>query len=258
MHHKLKYNLSYPDDVIQKMLLDLGLSEYETKVYLSLLDIGPSLAGMVAKTASVNRRNVYDALERLKDKGFISYCIKNNKRYYTAVSPEKILSLYQEKALLAKDMLPQLMKRFVHTRKEREVHVFEGRSGMKTMYSELGKNARSGMIIGSTGRGFEMIPSYLKMVHGELPRGFKLRELWNYDSSIKKVGAEGLTGVIRYLPKNFVTQTQIFIAGDKSAIVIWSEKPLGIMIIDKEISKGFKAYFEFLWRLSNNNIKHGE
>ena len=55
-----------------------GLTKIESKVYLSLLDLGPSLAGQISKHSGIHRRSVYDALDRLAEKGLISYIVKNN------------------------------------------------------------------------------------------------------------------------------------------------------------------------------------
>ena len=51
----------------------LGLTKSESKIYLTLLDYGSMLAGKVAEKAGIHRRNVYDALHRLIEKGLVSY-----------------------------------------------------------------------------------------------------------------------------------------------------------------------------------------
>ena len=58
--------------MIGSMLSELGLTQNEIKIYLALLDIGESLAGTIAENSGIHRRNVYDSLERLIKKGFVS------------------------------------------------------------------------------------------------------------------------------------------------------------------------------------------
>ena len=45
-----------------KILQTLGLTSTETKVYLTLLELGKALAGTIADKAQIHRRNAYDAL----------------------------------------------------------------------------------------------------------------------------------------------------------------------------------------------------
>ena len=51
--------------------------------------------------------------------------------------------------------------------------------------------------------------------------------------------------------KNFnSTQMSEYIYGDNVAIVLWSENPIGILIREQEIAKGYKEKFELIWNLT--------
>ena len=91
--------------MIKDILKELGFSDYETNIYLTLLDIGESTPGKVAEKANIHRRNVYDALNRLVKKGFVSVVTKNNHKHYAPVNPEKIKSTFKEKIALVEDMI---------------------------------------------------------------------------------------------------------------------------------------------------------
>ena len=71
-------------------LRDAGLTENESKVYLALLDFGPSLAGIISRKTGLHRRTVYDTTEMLIKKGLIGYILKNNRRLFEAASPARI------------------------------------------------------------------------------------------------------------------------------------------------------------------------
>jgi len=43
-------------------LKELGLTEVEIKVYLTLLEIGSSQAGIITRKSGIHRRMVYDAV----------------------------------------------------------------------------------------------------------------------------------------------------------------------------------------------------
>ena len=58
------------------VLQKLGIAGNEAKIYLILLRSGVSSAGDITKKSGIHRSNVYDALERLKEKGLINFVMK--------------------------------------------------------------------------------------------------------------------------------------------------------------------------------------
>ena len=67
---------------LPQLLTSLGLSKNEAKVYLALLDLGSATAGKIAEKSKVHRTNVYDALERLIEKGVVTYIFKKDIKNY--------------------------------------------------------------------------------------------------------------------------------------------------------------------------------
>ena len=60
-----------------EQLYESGLTKNESKIYLTLLEIGPSHAGLISRKSGLHRRVVYDTLEMLTQKGLIGYILKN-------------------------------------------------------------------------------------------------------------------------------------------------------------------------------------
>ncbi|MBU1270375.1 MAG: helix-turn-helix domain-containing protein [Nanoarchaeota archaeon] len=79
------------------ILEDLGLSEAEAKVYLALLETGSTLAGPIIKKTGLHRGTTYQILQRLIEKGLVSYVIKAGKRYFEATDPNRFLAILKEK-----------------------------------------------------------------------------------------------------------------------------------------------------------------
>jgi len=53
------------------------------------------------------------------------------------------------------------------------------------------------------------------------------------------------------LPEKYASPLAISIYGNKVAIIMWSkENPFAVVITQKEISEGYKKYFELLWRIA--------
>ena len=234
-----------------EILQTLGLTVTETKTYLILLEIGKSLAGAIAERAHLHRRNVYDALEQLLQKGLVSYTISNNKKYWNAVHPEKVSSLMKENEELVSSVIPDLILKFNTTKLKQTVEVFEGIGGMKTFYDDMTK-AKEIIMLFASGKAYKRMPFYMKQWDNKINKAkIKVRALLSSDA-YKEPFKNYQYGTIKILPPNFYSPTQIFIYGNKSAVAIWSEEPIATLITSDEITNGFRKYFEFLWKLGKD------
>ena len=66
--------------MIKEALLGLGLTSNETEIYLVLLNWGELSVNEIGSKSGLHRQVCYDALDRLVEKGFISFLINNNKK----------------------------------------------------------------------------------------------------------------------------------------------------------------------------------
>src|SRR3989338_10227689 len=94
---------------IEETLMEIGLSREEIKVYLTMLNLGSNLASKISEETKINRSHIYQLLERLISKGFVGYVIKENRKYFSAVNPEKIIDIIKEKERKFKNIIPQLL-----------------------------------------------------------------------------------------------------------------------------------------------------
>jgi sugar-specific transcriptional regulator TrmB len=76
---------------LARQLHSLGLTEYESRSLLALLERNPATAYEVAKNAALPRANVYSALEGLAKKGAVQLVNENPARY-VPVDPAVFLS----------------------------------------------------------------------------------------------------------------------------------------------------------------------
>lgn len=63
------------------VLLEHGLSEYQARVYLALLDFPSLPAGSLAKAAQIPRNRLYEVLEELQSMGLVEILLEENRRY---------------------------------------------------------------------------------------------------------------------------------------------------------------------------------
>jgi len=243
------------------MLQEVGLSRNEAKVYLALLRLGPSLAGEVTKKSGVHRRNVYDSIERLTEKGLVSYITFNNRKYFKAVDPQRLLAiLKEEKSMLGEkekkiqSILPALSSIYNQPKEKHDARIFKGIAGIKTIFEDiLGTVSieREYFVLGATGLAFEMLPYYypnftkrraktkihLKVIFGESLRGKKVTKL--------------PLAEVRYISDDYTSPIIMMIYDDKTAIILWSsEEPLALLVENKEITDGYKKYFNLVWNIA--------
>src|SRR3989338_7326262 len=118
----------------EEIFAGIGLSKNETKIYLALLELGPSLMGQLCGKTKIHRRNVYDSVEMLKDKGFVSSTITNNRNVFEAADPKRILEMLDERRTSIEAILPGLMSR----KKARQsiTRVYTGLAGRKIIFED--------------------------------------------------------------------------------------------------------------------------
>lgn len=233
-----------------KFLQELGLTKNEAKIYVSLLENGKSLAGTIAEKARIHRRNTYDTLDRLSEKGLVSHITSNNKKYYEAVSPERLLEILKHKLDIGTKLLPELLSKYNSSKSKQEVMVLEGEGGMKTyLYDVLKENPKEFLLIGGAGLVTERLGHAGENIMQKVKDSkMKVKIIWSPEAKRKKI--ESILDVeSKTFPKNYSIPVQFSTYKDKAAIYIWSTKPLIILIKSKEISQGFKQYFNFMWEI---------
>jgi hypothetical protein len=72
-------------------LVQLGLKEYEAKIYVALVGLGEANARRIHEASGVPRPRVYDVLEGLAARGFIEVR-EGSPLTYSAVGPEMVVS----------------------------------------------------------------------------------------------------------------------------------------------------------------------
>lgn len=236
----------------------IDLKEKEAKVYIALLKVGPSLANQLSKKTSIIRSSIYDHLDILLDKGFISYVIKSGKKYFQAVDPQKIIEKFNEDKLkeeqILKDLVPQLIKLQNTSSKKSKIEVFEGKEGMKSAMSYILKdNPKEILVSGSSGVGYKLLPFYLEHWHKErAKRKIKLKIIYNNIPEAKeriKKGPSLNYSEIRFIDFNHASLTGTLIYNNKILLTIWDlENPFAILIENENIAKSYKNNFQVIWK----------
>ena len=115
----------------------LGLSPNEAKIYESLVEKGESSISEISVNAKIHRRNAYDAISRLMDKGLCVQIVSSTENRYSAVDPGKLLELVDEKEKVLQNILPDLQKKYHSTATKEEAFIYRGLEGQKNIFRDM-------------------------------------------------------------------------------------------------------------------------
>ena len=227
-------------------LQELGLTKNEALVYKALLELGPSLAGQIAKKAGLHRRTVYDVTEMLIQKGLIGYILKNNRRLFSASSPKRFLDMAKEKEERISGMMDEMMLLYSGVKDKDETNFYKGKQGLKMVFEDQIETGEEILIIGASPLAYEILQFYFHWFDKRrVKEGIKTKIIFNkMDKEVEIPLSE-----IKYLPQKYTSPLAVNIYGDKVALIMWSkENPFAIVIDQKEIADSYRNYFEMMWK----------
>ncbi len=82
---------------IKNTLQEIGLTQSEIKVYLALLKLGSSTKKSIVKEAKITPSKLYEIVDKLINKGLVSYVKKNKVLHFSAAPPEQVLDYLDTK-----------------------------------------------------------------------------------------------------------------------------------------------------------------
>jgi len=231
---------------------ELGLSESEIKVYISLLELGSSTAGDIISKSKLQNSVVHRALNSLIEKSLISIVLNGRRRIYSAVNPENFFNFIEDKKVRFKEILPELKKKQNLTKVKENAFVFKGIKGIKEVYN-LMINQKAGEYL-TYGGGKPCVEKmgetwWLNLHQRRIANKLKARQI--FDKSVQEIGKKieqlKFTNV-RYLPEEFAQFQETVISGNYIAINVFSEEPYSFLIQDKNVAEGYRKHFEILWK----------
>jgi len=116
---------------------EIGLSPNEAKIYESLLSTSDTSVSQIAIKSKVHRRNVYDALNRLLQKGLVFQIFQKGENMYRAVNPNKLLEVINEKEKKINSILPSLNKLYNSDPPSEAAYIYKGIEGYKNYRRDL-------------------------------------------------------------------------------------------------------------------------
>lgn len=235
-------------------LRKLGISEGEIKVYDSILNLGRCSINEIHEKVRIERRNIYDILNKLIERGLITYVYENKRRFFQISHPNKIFSYIDEKKNHLEDIkkdlegeLPSMIEKFNSKRVDINSEIFRGAEGIKAVWVDM-LNSKEIYWIGSGRYVPKKFPLFFSNWNKKrIKMKIKMFNLLRNEmrEQIKVFSFEE----VRFLPKEFSgNPTVICIYGNKIANLIYGDELFAFVIENKELAENYKGYHNYLWK----------
>ena len=242
--------------MIEESLAGFWFSPSEITVYLHLLKRGSSYANSISSATGINRSNVYEALDRLIEKGLVSFVSRNKAKWYKAAPPESLGSLLKIKEDEFRSQKEKFLESIKEIRKiappkneKVDVGIFSGRDGLKMIFEEMLEMEKPIAFFAAKLQFSTFFGPYYNQWH--MRRAKKqiiqrtifpenVRHEKNKQISIK-------LRKVRFVDDEFTSPTTTVIFGDVVAIVMWGPEPFAIRIENRQIARSHLNYFNLIW-----------
>ncbi|MDA4117694.1 MAG: hypothetical protein OK455_05045 [Thaumarchaeota archaeon] len=230
------------ENELSRELRKLGLTGYEARCYVFLVELGPSDPRKVASKASMPYPNAYEALKRLNDLGWVEV-VRRRPAVYRARAPNTI---YEEIQGRLKVTFASLEAMYMATPAEQAelVYTLRGKERVLSKLVEMIRGARSNMMLVSPSGTLEGSGPLLEEIRAAVSRGVKVRILMDeVDAKNLLAGVEARTGNIVAFDLLVDDKTALIGLPDLSACG-WAES--------SAVAIHFMQFLELLWTASSS------
>lgn len=240
------------------VLRDLGFSEREIKVYLALLELGSTTVGPIAAKTRLQHSKVYQTLEKLIDRGLVTFVLKSKTKYFQAEEPKQILSIIKEKERNLQEILPKLEQKIQKAQNPQTAKVYEGYKAIKSMFDSILDELDSKSYYYVFAFKDEYLESplasrFLRNVHQRLSEK-KVDDRLIAQESIEKEFKKTYSDIknIKFKFTKFNFPFGLMIINNKIINWIWGERPTSIEIVSEQIANQYKKFFLDMWKIARD------
>ena len=236
-----------------ELLRKIGLSDGERKVYAALLDLGTAPLNRIHERVGIERRNIYDILNKLIERGLVTYITENKRRAFRLVHPNRLLGYLDEKAeelQRVKDQvqeeIPTLVKKFAFAQPEIGAEIYRGAEGVKAVWDDM-LNAKEIRWIGSGFYVPEKYPTFFKSWDRRRAER-KIKSIHLFRGEKRNHPDRKLFPHSKFLPPEFSgNPTVTVVCGSKVVQFLYGWSFFAFVIESKELAENYRRYHKYLW-----------
>jgi len=237
-------------------LESLGLSNRESEVYLSLLQLGEVGASKIVSATGLHGQTVYNALDTLEQKNLCRFNIVKGRKRFVAQGPDNLILMVEQKKTVAQQISNNISKSFSFV-DSLDIEVYHGKEAfIQNEFNRIKELPKGSELLVIGGSGDTFIKSFAQnMTEYEFQRNKK-------DIKVRYIGANGQKDYLekskyqrkgfdyRTLPSVFSGVTNITIFPNNAIIFYLFDENIDTIIIQqKKIVESYVDFFESLWNL---------
>ena len=234
---------------ILKSLGSIGLSKSGSKVYLDLIKNSSSSVKDITVRTKLHRPNVYDALRRLKSKGFVTEILDSDSRLFKALEPSRIKIYMQQKESEADELIKNLQELPKNEIKQehRGLFISEGINSVRNAIVDLVRSGEPMYVFGVPADFYKKVgeelvaEAHMERIKNRIPA--KVIFATNDPERIYGLNSMEYTEA-RYLNYGKESNLATTVVGDRIQFISFKEPFTCIVIKNKEIAEALniKAY----------------
>ena len=240
----------------ENILLEAGFTKGEIKVYLALIEIGETSSGPIIDKSHVSSSKVYDILEKLIQKGLVSYIYKDKIKYFQPASPKNILDYiknqkdkFNKTEMEIKKLIPILEEKQNISQETQFASVHEGYEGIKTVFNgilnSLSKGTQYYVFTFDESATSESFQLFLDNHHAKrIKKGIKVKLISK--EKYRKVLPKRKLSQRRFIDYDF--PNGVFIFKNQVMHLIYKPKPTLFVMNSKQNYQNYKKFFNEIWK----------
>jgi len=246
---------------MEQLLIKLGLSDKEAKVYLALLELSKETVQNIAHKAKINRATTYVILEKLMKLGLASQLEEGKKTHFIAENPRELVNILEsekreieERHRELEETMTQLQAIYNAKQDKPIVRFFEGADGLVALdkydFDKMPKGSENLGVIP-----IDLIEKMFSSRRGEsirerVRRGIRARSIYVNSSPLSdEVNSNELREGIYMSREELPINSTIIINPDWGIKLFYFDpcRPYGVLIQSKEIARDLKFVYELAW-----------
>lgn len=223
----------------------LDLDSKEEKLFVALCKLSRGSVNDLLKQTKIERRTIYDVLERLIQKGYVRHIIENGKRVYTPTDTNSIQEELEHKTERFKELVPMLQNLKLENNSI-DVEILTGKNGISMIFNEIVISGKEHLAFGDVSKFVENTGFDTQKFLKRLTK-LKATEKIIYPEGKKMLKIPG--GQYKVLDVKLVPPTPVIIYGDVTAIFLFADPVTIIRIKNSEVTSSYKKYFDHYWSM---------
>ncbi|MPZ05174.1 MAG: TrmB family transcriptional regulator [Nitrososphaeraceae archaeon] len=253
-------------DKSRKAMENLGLTGYEIKVYLSILEGGPGIASEISKLSGVPYSKIYEVINTLEDKGWLESNSSRPQKFFPK-SPQSALAamrirmeneIKDSENLIMSELLPIYQKRGIKERPE--IWVVRGIHNIVGKVSEIILDCQTELLIALPEVAENIAKPAQPMLRALYEKGVNISVLASGRTSSDTVRAISRIAQVRVKDHMFGggvigdSRQVMLLLGEGSNVDSNGFEPIAIWAEHSGLAGLAKDYFEYLWADAENKI----